>query len=90
MAGRPAPASEHDEYSRDIDPAPSDHPSPSHDGWLFVETVLPSTAPESYEAVTDGSRPPGTGGTRIGYEYVKSPLDEPACHEPSGDNVEAA
>src|SRR5690242_8397152 len=52
-----------DAYRRSIEPpGANSNPSPTHEGWLFVAVVRPSTPPEEYEMDACGNGPPSAGG----------------------------
>ncbi|WP_185974077.1 hypothetical protein [Curtobacterium sp. KBS0715] len=58
------------------------HPSPTAEGWLFVEPVSPSTLCESYASAMLGLGPAGGAGAVIGYCQVKSPVCADTSHDP--------
>ena len=71
-------------------PPPSSQPSPTADGWLFVDPVSPSTDCESYDSDRSGDGPAAAGGTRIGYDHEKSPVCADTCQADDGFNGVAA
>ncbi|MCA5894907.1 hypothetical protein LEP48_16345 [Isoptericola sp. NEAU-Y5] len=57
---------------------------------MFVDATRPSNAPDEYPNASSGSGPAGAGGTRIGYDHVKSPVFPDTFHAADGDNDVAA
>lgn len=55
-------------------PGARSKPSPTHDAWLLVFPVRPSTPPEEYDSPTCGASPPGTFGTGMSYDQANEPL----------------
>src|SRR5687767_569188 len=67
-------------------PTDRSQPSPTHEAWLLVALVRPSTVDDEYDRASCGSSPPGAGGTRSGYDQVKSPLCPETCQPAEGDS----
>src|ERR1043165_5936311 len=77
-------------YIRSMNPpVVSSQPSPTHEAWLLVADVRPSTLPAEYPNASCGEGPPGAAGMTNGMEYVKSPLESPALQPPDGARLVA-
>src|SRR5690348_13565434 len=72
-----------------MNPTDRSQPSPTQDAWLFAALVRPSTADEEYASPRWGVNPPGAGGTRSGYDHVKSPLCPDTDQVADGDSGDA-
>jgi hypothetical protein len=68
-------------YWRSTNPRFRSQPSPTQDAWLLVALVRPSTADDRYDNASVGASPPGAGGTRSGYDQLKSPVCAETCQD---------
>src|SRR5689334_770548 len=73
-------------YLRSMKDSVRSNPSPTQDTWLFVAEVRPSTDCAEYEKARLGVGPAAAGGTRSGYDQVKSPLEPPPDQLEEADN----
>jgi hypothetical protein len=69
-----------------MNPRSISHPRPTHDAWVLVANVRPSTDAEEYCNAESGTGPPNDGGTVIGIDVDNPPLCSPPAHEYDGAN----